>query len=186
MQDMKQNQEREKGFPTIHSRASTRDLSEPHDHSSVPRGSGHRYTYETLTSLWSIHRHLREGLLEKTVVALIAVSVPMVSNLSVHRLSFLAMMLSAKFHDDVSYSNNYYAKVGGLSIKEVQKSQIESVHLLSEHLAPTIQDDVARPRALLIYFIMPCTFCQAWALARTSQRIATTLQLFKNHFDVHL
>lgn len=42
-----------------------------------------------------------------------------VCELNVHRLLVLAAMIAAKFHDDVYYSNAYYAKVGGLSLKEV-------------------------------------------------------------------
>lgn len=42
-----------------------------------------------------------------------------VCDLTVHRLLFTAVMLAAKFHDDTYYSNAYYAKAGGLSLKEV-------------------------------------------------------------------
>ena len=31
------------------------------------------------------------------------------------------VMLAAKFHDDLYYSNAYYAKVGGLQVKEAVK-----------------------------------------------------------------
>jgi hypothetical protein len=44
---------------------------------------------------------------------------------SAHRLSFVAMMLAAKVHEDVAYSNGYYAKVGGLPAKEVNLLEIE-------------------------------------------------------------
>jgi hypothetical protein len=36
-----------------------------------------------------------------------------------HRLLFTSVMLAAKFQDDTYYSNAYYAKVGGLSLSEV-------------------------------------------------------------------
>jgi hypothetical protein len=42
-----------------------------------------------------------------------------VCDLTAHRLVMIAVMIAVKFHDDVYYSNKYYAKVGGLSLKEV-------------------------------------------------------------------
>jgi len=42
-----------------------------------------------------------------------------VCDLTVHRLVVAAVMLAAKFHDDIYYSNAYYAKVGGLSLQEM-------------------------------------------------------------------
>mmetsp|Transcript_55346 Transcript_55346/g.177491 ORF Transcript_55346/g.177491 Transcript_55346/m.177491 type:complete len:355 (-) Transcript_55346:131-1195(-) len=41
-----------------------------------------------------------------------------VSSLNVHRLLVTAITLAAKFHDDVFYSNKYYAQVGGVRLKE--------------------------------------------------------------------
>lgn len=38
--------------------------------------------------------------------------------LTMHRLLFTAVMTAAKFHDDDFYSNKYYAKVGGMTLKE--------------------------------------------------------------------
>lgn len=42
-----------------------------------------------------------------------------VCDLTVHRLLFIAVTVAAKFQDDVYYSNKYYAKVGGISLREV-------------------------------------------------------------------
>lgn len=53
-----------------------------------------------------------------------------VGPLSVHRLAFLAFMVAAKLHDDVSYSNRYYAKVGGLPLKEVNSMELDFLKLL--------------------------------------------------------
>jgi len=41
-----------------------------------------------------------------------------VSTLNIHRLLVTSMMLAAKFHDDIFYSNKYYAQVGGVRLKE--------------------------------------------------------------------
>lgn len=53
-------------------------------------------------------------------------SVP-VCKLTVHRLLLISVMVAAKFHDDVYYSNKYYSKVGGISLKEV--NALEAVFL---------------------------------------------------------
>jgi len=53
-----------------------------------------------------------------------------VSELNVHRLLVIAAMLAAKFHDDVYYSNNYYAKVGGLCLKEVNALEAKFLKIL--------------------------------------------------------
>jgi len=42
-----------------------------------------------------------------------------ICNLNIHRLLVTSVMLAAKFFDDIYYSNAYYAKVGGIRIKEV-------------------------------------------------------------------
>merc|ERR1719401_226064 len=42
-----------------------------------------------------------------------------VCDFTVHRLLVIALMLAAKFHEDKIYVNTYYAKAGGLSLKEV-------------------------------------------------------------------
>lgn len=52
------------------------------------------------------------------------------THLSVHRLLFVSMLVAAKFHDDVFYSNAYYAKIGGLQLKEVNHLEARFVKLL--------------------------------------------------------
>jgi len=49
---------------------------------------------------------------------------------SVHRMLFFSMILAAKVHDDVSYKNSYYAKVGGLETTEVNATELEFMKLL--------------------------------------------------------
>jgi hypothetical protein len=53
-----------------------------------------------------------------------------VSELNVHRLLVTAVMLAAKFLDDVYYSNAYYAKVGGLRVKEINVLESKLLQLL--------------------------------------------------------
>lgn len=60
-----------------------------------------------------------------------------VCELNVHRLLVITAMLAAKFHDDVYYSNNYYAKVGGLSLKEVNALEAKFLKMLDWKLYVT-------------------------------------------------
>jgi len=41
--------------------------------------------------------------------------------MSIHRLLATSVMVAAKYHDDVYYSNNYYAKVAGIPVKEMNR-----------------------------------------------------------------
>lgn len=60
------------------------------------------------------------------------------SSLSVHRLLIAATVLAAKFFDDVTYSMGYYAKVGGLPVKELAylELQLLSVLRFRLHITP--------------------------------------------------
>jgi len=53
-----------------------------------------------------------------------------VSTLSCHRLLITAVMLAAKFHDDLYYSNAHYAKVGGISLNEMGTLEHRFLNLL--------------------------------------------------------
>jgi len=57
-----------------------------------------------------------------------------VCDLTVHRLVAAAVMLAAKFHDDMYYSNAHYAKASGLSLKEVNVLEKEMLKLLGWQL----------------------------------------------------
>jgi len=50
--------------------------------------------------------------------------------LNAHRLLLIAVMLAAKIQDDVYYSNAYYAKVGGLAVKEVNRLEVTFLKML--------------------------------------------------------
>jgi len=57
-----------------------------------------------------------------------------VSALNAHRLLLIAVVLSAKFQDDIHYCNAYYAKVGGLALQEVNLLEKNFVTILSWEL----------------------------------------------------
>jgi hypothetical protein len=56
------------------------------------------------------------------------------SSLSCHRLVITSIMVAAKFHDDVFYSNAYYAEVGGVKISEINGLELRFVQLLNWEL----------------------------------------------------
>lgn len=54
-----------------------------------------------------------------------------VCRLNIHRLLAATIVLAAKFLDDVYYSNSYYAKVCGLSLKELNTLELALVKMLN-------------------------------------------------------
>mmetsp|Transcript_22711 Transcript_22711/g.31133 ORF Transcript_22711/g.31133 Transcript_22711/m.31133 type:complete len:740 (-) Transcript_22711:255-2474(-) len=50
--------------------------------------------------------------------------------LNIHRLLITCIMVAAKFHDDLFYNNDFYAKLGGLSLTELNKLELELLKLL--------------------------------------------------------
>jgi len=74
--------------------------------------------------------------------------------LSIHRLVATSLMMAAKFHDDVFYSNAYYAKVAGMKPEELTKLEKNFVDLIKwkfyvtpeeydqyhSHILKTVQD----------------------------------------------
>eukprot|EP01036_Dinobryon_divergens_P025097 gene25097-33613_t len=52
------------------------------------------------------------------------------TELNVHRLLITGILLAAKFHDDLYYNNAFYAKLGGLSLEELNKLELELLGLL--------------------------------------------------------
>ena len=51
-----------------------------------------------------------------------------------HRLLLAAVVLAAKFQDDVHYANAYYARVGGLPVSEVNLLEMHFLKMLSWNL----------------------------------------------------
>ncbi|KAI3826831.1 hypothetical protein L1987_00887 [Smallanthus sonchifolius] len=48
-----------------------------------------------------------------------------INSLNVHRLLITSVMIAAKFMDDMYYNNAYYAKVGGISITEMNFLEVD-------------------------------------------------------------
>jgi len=58
----------------------------------------------------------------------------LVNSLNVHRLTIMAVMLGAKFYDDRYFNNAYFAKVGGVSLKEINVLEIEFLFMINFNL----------------------------------------------------
>lgn len=54
-----------------------------------------------------------------------------VCQLSAHRLFFTAAVIAVKYNEDTYYSNDYYARVGGLRLQEVNKLEKHFLQLLN-------------------------------------------------------
>lgn len=50
---------------------------------------------------------------------------------NVHRLAFIAILISAKYLDDFYYKNSYYATVGGLPLPTICELEVEFLTLLN-------------------------------------------------------
>lgn len=57
-----------------------------------------------------------------------------VSKLSVHRLLITSMVLAAKFHDDLFFTNAHYAKIGGIRVEELNALERRFCQLLDWRL----------------------------------------------------
>nr|XP_010312651.1 cyclin-P3-1 isoform X3 [Solanum lycopersicum] len=54
----------------------------------------------------------------------------LLTSLNVHRLLITSIMLAVKFVDDDCYNNAYYAKVGGITTRELNKLELSSKMIL--------------------------------------------------------
>eukprot|EP01018_Ginkgo_biloba_P011075 Gb_27039 [translate_table: standard] len=61
-----------------------------------------------------------------------------ITSLNVHRLLITSVMLAAKFIDDVNYSNSYYAQIGGLTTRDINKLEIDFLFKLDFRLQVTV------------------------------------------------
>ena len=52
------------------------------------------------------------------------------THLNIHRLILACMIMAIKFNEDDYYSNEYYAKVGGISMKEMNQLESNTLVLL--------------------------------------------------------
>ncbi|GLT51540.1 hypothetical protein SLA2020_249430 [Shorea laevis] len=60
-----------------------------------------------------------------------------INSFNVHRLLITSVMVAAKFMDDIYYNNAYYAKVGGISTKEMNFLEVDFLFALGFELNVT-------------------------------------------------
>jgi hypothetical protein len=53
---------------------------------------------------------------------------------NIHRIILASLMLAIKMNEDDYYSNDYYAKVGGITLQEINKLEYECLKMLDHHL----------------------------------------------------
>lgn len=63
-----------------------------------------------------------------------------VCDVTIHRLLAISVMLAAKFHDDTFFSNGYYAKAGGLTMKEVNMLEITMLKVLKWKMSVSVEE----------------------------------------------
>ncbi|XP_037450431.1 cyclin-P4-1-like [Triticum dicoccoides] len=63
-----------------------------------------------------------------------------VNSYSVHRLLITSVMVAAKFMDDIHYNNAYFARVGGVEVREMNGLELEFLFALRFRLNVTPDD----------------------------------------------
>ncbi len=53
---------------------------------------------------------------------------------NIHRVMFTGLLLAIKYNEDDFYTNNYYSKVGGITVKEMNALEYEFMKLLKYSL----------------------------------------------------
>ena len=59
---------------------------------------------------------------------------------NIHRLILGCLILAIKYNEDIYFNNEYYAKVGGVSLKEMNTLELTSFELIDHNLF--ISDDI--------------------------------------------
>jgi len=75
-----------------------------------------------------------------------------INSLNIHRLLITSIMVAAKFFDDFYFYNNDYAKIGGISTKEINSLEAELLVLLNFELFVS-EDTFSHYKAQLSYHV---------------------------------
>ncbi|XP_012437542.1 cyclin-U4-1 [Gossypium raimondii] len=98
-----------------------------------------------------------------------------INSFNVHRLLITSVMVAAKFMDDIYYNNAYYAKVGGISRREMNYLEVDFLFGLGFHL------NVA-PNTFHTYF----TYLQREIMLQPPPSIAESSLSLDRSLKVHL
>jgi len=62
-----------------------------------------------------------------------------INSLNIHRLLITSIMTAVKYYDDCTYNNAYYAKVGGVSLAELNSLEVEFLFTLNFNLDVSLE-----------------------------------------------
>ncbi len=54
-----------------------------------------------------------------------------ITEFNIHRIMFIAILISIKYNEDNVFKNDYYAKVAGVNLNEINKMEFEFINLLN-------------------------------------------------------
>ncbi|CAN4085307.1 unnamed protein product [Withania somnifera] len=93
-----------------------------------------------------------------------------INSFNVHRLLITSVLVSAKFMDDILYNNSYYAKVGGISTREMNLLEVDFLFAIGFQLNVT-------PTTFHTY----CSYLQTEMLLLETPPIAMSLANVNKH-----
>ena len=57
-----------------------------------------------------------------------------INEFNIHRIFFCAVLVSIKYNEDIIFDNDYYSKVAGLNLSEINKLELEFISILDFNL----------------------------------------------------
>ena len=54
-----------------------------------------------------------------------------ITEFNIHRIMFIAILISIKYNEDNVFKNDYYAKIAGVNLNEINKMEFEFINLLN-------------------------------------------------------
>ena len=57
-----------------------------------------------------------------------------INEFNIHRIFFTAVLVSIKYNEDIIFNNDYYSKVAGVKLNEINKMELEFISLLDFNL----------------------------------------------------
>ena len=57
-----------------------------------------------------------------------------INEFNIHRIFFTAVLISIKYNEDIIFNNDYYSKVAGVKLNEINKMELEFISLLDFNL----------------------------------------------------
>ena len=76
----------------------------------------------------------------------------LVTEYNIHRLLLISFVLATKIYDDEYFENKYYAKIGGISNKEINSMELEFVELLEFNLfVKEVEFELWKKKVILLF-----------------------------------